>query len=162
MNTIDYKVINELMLNGRMTWAELGNILGLSSPATADRVKRLQEQGVIKGFTTLIDPEAVGCALTAFIAVTLAHPSQRQEFFEQVTVLAEIQECHHVAGDDDYLLKVRCQSTRDLERIINDELKSISGVTKTRTTIVLNTLKDTPNLPIFTKSSAPPTPRKQE
>ena len=151
MDAIDFKAISELMTNGRMTWAELGSCLGLSSPATAERVHRLEEQRVIKGFTALVDPEAVGCGLTAFVAITLDHPDHRPIFFERIMEMEEVQECHHVAGDDDYLLKIRCRGTRDLERVISDQLKSIPGVTKTRTTIVLSTLKESPILPIFTE-----------
>ncbi|MBE3557506.1 MAG: Lrp/AsnC family transcriptional regulator, partial [Firmicutes bacterium] len=80
MDSIDLKAISELAMNGRMTWAELASCLGLSSPATAERVHRLQEQRVIKGFTALIDPEAVGCGLTAFVAVTLERPDHRNPF----------------------------------------------------------------------------------
>lgn len=160
MDTIDFKAISELMTNGRMTWAELGSCLGLSSPATAERVRRLEEQRVIMGFTALVDPEAVGCGLTAFVAITLDHPDHRPIFFDRITEMEEVQECHHVAGDDDYLLKVRCRGTRDLERVISDQLKSIPGVTKTRTTIVLSTLKESPILPIFTEHHSNPPHRK--
>lgn len=150
MDSNDIKAISILMKNGRITWAELGGYLGLSSPATAERVRRLEEQGTIKGFTALIDPEAVGCDLTAFIAITLEHPEHRDHFLTNVEKMKEVQECHHITGDDDFLLKVRCKGTRDLERVISDQIKSIPGVTRTRTTIVLNTYKETPMLPIFT------------
>ncbi len=144
------KAIAKLMLNGRATWAELAGALGLSGPATADRVHRLEERGIIKGYAALIEPEAVGCGLTAFVAVTLLHPEHRAPFLERINDLAEIQECHHIAGDDDYLLKVRCRGTRDLDRIISNHLKRLAGVIRTRTTIVLDTCKETPTLPILT------------
>jgi Lrp/AsnC family transcriptional regulator, leucine-responsive regulatory protein len=152
MNSVDFKVLVELMNNGRITWAELASRLGLSSPATAERVRRLEEQGVIKGFTALIEPEAVGCSLTAFVAITLEHPKHRNSFLMKVSEMDEIQECHHIAGDDDYFLKIRCRGTRDLEHIISNQIKSIPGVTRTRTTIVLNTYKETPRLPAFLNS----------
>lgn len=141
------------MNNGRITWAELGGYLGLSSPATAERVRRLEEQGIIKGFTALIDPEAVGCGLTAFVAITLDHPEHRNHFLMKVAEMREVQECHHVTGDDDFLLKVRCRGTRDLERVISDQIKNVPGVTRTRTTIVLNTYKETPMPPIFSETT---------
>jgi Lrp/AsnC family leucine-responsive transcriptional regulator len=136
------------MAQGRRTWADLAADLGLSAPAAADRVRRLEERGVIRGYAALVDPAAVGCDLTAFVAVTLERPADRAAFLALVAGLPEVQECHHTAGDDDYLLKVRCAHTRDLDRVLSLELKSLPGVVRTRTTIVLSTLKETPVLPV--------------
>lgn len=148
LDDIDSKVIRHLMQNGRMTWAELATVLQLSAPAAGDRVRRLEERGVILGYTARIDPEAAGCHLTAFVAVTLERPEHRAPFLEKVQQLAEVQECHHIAGNDDYWLKVRCQHTKDLERLVSDELKSLPGILRTRTTIVLSTVKETSVLPL--------------
>jgi Lrp/AsnC family leucine-responsive transcriptional regulator len=147
LNNNDIKVIQYLMIQARSTWAELGTLLGLSAPAVADRVHKLEEAGVIKGYSALIDPEAVGCGLAAFISVTLEQPDQRSTFLELVNKQAQIQECHHVAGAEDYILKVRCKSPRELEELISEEIKSLPGV-KTRTTVILSTAKETPILPI--------------
>jgi Lrp/AsnC family leucine-responsive transcriptional regulator len=136
------------MTHGRATWAELAELLGLSAPATADRVRRLEERGVIRGYAALVSPEAVGLCLTAFVAVSLDRPKDRRAFLAKVADLPEVQECHHVAGEDDYLLKVRCSGTRDLDRVVSDELKELPGVVRTRTTIVLSTEKETSALPI--------------
>lgn len=143
LDDLDIKTISLLCQRGRMTWAELASQLGLSAPAAADRVKRLEERGVITGYSALLDAEALGLGLTAFIAVTLDHPHHRQGFLAAVRAAAEILECHHVTGDDDYLLKVRCGHTRALEALITDRLKAIAGVVKTRTLIVLSTVKET-------------------
>jgi Lrp/AsnC family leucine-responsive transcriptional regulator len=148
LDEIDFKVLQALMLQGRITWSELAAALELSAPATADRVRRLEERGVIKGYAALIDAETIGCELTAFITVSLAHPNQRSDFLKQVEMLPEIQECHHVTGEDDYWMKVRCRNTKDLERLISDELKGTLGYLKTRTTIVLSTVKETVVLPL--------------
>ncbi|WP_203457037.1 Lrp/AsnC family transcriptional regulator [Paenibacillus tepidiphilus] len=148
MDSLDYKIITALMHYGRITWAELAGQLGLSSPAAADRVRRLEEQGVIRGYTALIDAESAGYGLAALIAVSLERPEHRQPFLELVRRLPEIQECHHTAGDDDYMLKVRCRGTRDLDRLISEELKSLPGIMRTRTTIILGTVKETPNVPL--------------
>ena len=147
-DTLDLKIIRHLMHHARMTWSDLANSLGLSAPAAADRVRRLEERGVIKGYAALISPNSLGYNLTAFISVTLARPEHRAAFLQQVEALAEIQECHHVTGKDDYLLKVRCRNTQDLERLISDDLKSLPGLLKTRTAIALSTLKETTALPI--------------
>jgi Lrp/AsnC family transcriptional regulator, leucine-responsive regulatory protein len=148
MDAIDYKVIARLQAEGRESWAKLGESLGMTGPAAAERVRRLEERGVIRGYSALIDAESVGAILTAFVAVTLDRPMHRAGFLKKVEALEEVQECHHVAGDDDYLLKVRCRGPRDLDRVISDELKSVPGVSRTRTTIVLSTTKETPMLPL--------------
>jgi Lrp/AsnC family leucine-responsive transcriptional regulator len=146
MDTNDIKVLRLLQDEGRTSWSRLGELLGMTGPAAADRVRRLEEQGIIRGFTALIDPESVGLALTAFIALSLEKPAHREAFLKRVQALPEIQECHHCTGEDDYLLKVRCRGVSDLDRLINTELKSLSGVLRTRTTIVMRTSKDSPAL----------------
>jgi Lrp/AsnC family leucine-responsive transcriptional regulator len=149
VDELDYKVLYVLQRNGRITWSELAKELGLSNPATAERVRRLEEQGLINGYTALIDPFRVGCELTAFVGVTLERPEHRAPFLKCIGQLEEIQECHHVAGDDDYLLKIRCRNTRDLDRIISQEIKGLSGIVRTRTTIVMDTCKETPVVPLL-------------
>ncbi|MDF2633243.1 MAG: transcriptional regulator, AsnC family [Pelosinus sp.] len=147
LDNLDLKTIQQLMEKARTTWADLGSILGLSAPAAADRVHKLEERGIIKGYCALVDPEAIGYGLAAYIAIYLEKPEHRKEFLEFVQHRREIQECHHIAGDEDYVLKVRCKGTRDLERLVSEEIKSIPGI-KTRTTVIMSTVKETPILPI--------------
>jgi len=148
MDTIDIKAVERLQLAGRESWATLGVALGMTGPAAAERVRRLEADGVIRGYAALVDPEAVGAGLTAFVAVSLERPGNRAAFLRRVARLAEIQECHHVAGDHDYLLKVRCAGTADLDRILTDDLKVVPGVVRTRTTVVLRTLKESVIVPL--------------
>ncbi len=148
MDDIDLKIVERLMSRGRITWADLGAYLGLSAPAAAERVRRLEEKGIIKGYAAMVDPEAVGYGLTAFIAVTLEKPGHRNAFIQKIMELDNVQECHHVTGEDDYLLKVRCARIRDLESLVSQHLKSLPGIVKTRTTIVLSTVKETPAVPL--------------
>jgi Lrp/AsnC family leucine-responsive transcriptional regulator len=147
MDNIDIKIARHLMTHGRASWTDLAALVGLSGPAVADRVRRLEEQGIVRGYAALLDPAGVGCDLLAFIAVTLHQPEQRGAFLTLVVRLAAIQECHHVAGDYDFLLKVRCRTTRDLEALVSDQIKAIQGV-QTRTTVILSTAKETPALPL--------------
>ena len=147
MNTNDLKIIRRLMSNARATWAELGALIGLSAPAAAERVRKLEESGVIKGYAALIDPDSNGCGLAALISLTIENPEYRPAIIKKIGELAEILECHHVAGDVDYILKVRCFGTRDLERLISNEIKSFPGV-RTKTTVILSTIKETPVLPL--------------
>jgi Lrp/AsnC family leucine-responsive transcriptional regulator len=148
MDSLDRKALVFLMKNGRASWADLGQHLGLSAPSAADRVRKLEQTGVIRGYAPLLDAESLGYPLVAFVSVTLGSHRNRSAFLRAIEKLEEISECHHVAGDDDYLLKVRCRGTRDLDRLLARELKDRIGVAKTRTIIVLSTAKETLRVPL--------------
>jgi Lrp/AsnC family leucine-responsive transcriptional regulator len=138
----DRILIARLADDARASWAELALELGLSAPAVADRVKRLKQRGIIRGFHAILDPPSMGLHLTAFIAVTLTHPRDRAAFLKVVRKQGEVKEAHHLAGEDDYLLKVHCRDTSHLEHFLTDILKSVPGVQRTRTSIVLGTAKE--------------------
>jgi Lrp/AsnC family transcriptional regulator, leucine-responsive regulatory protein len=148
MDSLDTKATRLLMRNGRATWAELGQLLGLSPPSAADRVRKLEERGVIRGYAALVDPASTGHPLTAFIHVSLATHRKRAAFLRAIEKLEQVAECHHITGDDDYLLKVRCRGTQDLDHLLAKELKEKLGVARTRTTIVLSTAKESVRVPI--------------
>lgn len=148
MDAIDHKILTVLMEDGRASWADLAEAVGLSAPAVAERVHRLEDRGVIRGYAALLNGSQVGAHMTAMVAVTLEGPAAREGFLQVVRDTVEIQECHHTAGEDDYLLKVRCGGTADLERLLTDVLKSVPGVSRTRTTIVLSTVKDSVVVPL--------------
>ena len=150
MDALDHKALSRLQEFGRDSWKNLGELLGITAQAAADRIHRLEQQGVIHGYAALIDPDAVGLHLVAFVSVSLERPRYREAFLERVISLSEVQECQHVSGDDDYLLKIRCRGTSDLERLLNEEIRAIAGVARTRTTIVLRTIKETVTLPLVT------------
>ncbi len=150
MDALDYKALSRLQQFGRESWKKLGELLGMTAQATSDRIHRLEEDGVIQGYAALIDPDTVGLHLMAFVAVTLDRPRHREEFLAHVASLSEVQECHHVSGDDDYVLKVRCRGTSDLEKLVSEEIRGPLGVGRTRTTIVLRTIKETVVLPLVT------------
>ncbi len=147
-DAIDTKAMRHLMQNGRASWADLGTALGLSAPAAAERVRKLEDRGVIRGYAALPDPDAAGFPVLAFVYVTLVSQNARTPFLKAVRAHPLIQECHHVAGDDDFLLKVRCRGMHDLDPLLSDELKGRLGVARTRTTIVLGTVKETIALPV--------------
>src|SRR5262249_51948099 len=141
LDSLDYKALEQLAFNGRITWAELANILGLSPPSTAERVKRLEEKGFIKGYRANLNYKALGYCLTAFIALSLSHAKHQNAFLKTIQEMDEVEECHHLAGDDDYLLKVRCKETEQLDHFLNKKLKILPGILRTRTTIALSTVK---------------------
>lgn len=148
LDALDLKLLRLLAADARASWADLAKALRLSGPAVADRVHRLVDRGVIRGFTVLIDPDAVNAGLTAFIAVTLERPRNRARFLQRVRATPAILECHHTAGDDDFLLKVRCANTSALEELLTSALKSLPGIARTRTTVVLGTVKETVTPPL--------------
>ncbi|MEO5821800.1 MAG: Lrp/AsnC family transcriptional regulator [Vicinamibacteraceae bacterium] len=154
LDTIDSKAIDALQQDGRISWAELGTALGLSAPAAAERVRKLTETGVVRGFAAHLDPGLAGFPVLAFVAVTLASQGARAAFLNAVRRHDLIQECHHVAGDDDFLLKVRARSLAQLESVLADELKGRLGIARTRTTIVLGTAKETTRLPVEVAAQA--------
>ena len=142
MDDIDLKALRLLARSGRMTWAELAQHLGLSAPSSAERVRRLEEAGVVKRYGAVLDREALGYGFAAMVGVDLSHPRHRAKFLEIVAKAPEILECHHVTGDHDYVLKVACRNAADLDRLINDVLKQGTAVARTRTMIVLSTAND--------------------
>ncbi len=148
ISSLDVKALQILMRNGRTTWAELGQLLGLSAPSTADRVRKLEQRGIIRGYAALVDPALVGYPLTAYVSVSLASHRNRAAFLRAISKMDQVAECHHVAGDDDYLLKVRCRGTQDLDHLLATQLKDKLGVARTRTTIVLSTAKESVRVPI--------------
>lgn len=148
MDSFDSKIIHRLMQDARVSWAELGAYLGLSAPAAAERVRKLEQRGIIRGYAALVDAASVGLQLAALVAVTLERPEHRAAFLQLVESTPEIQECHHTAGDEDYILKVQCKDTRHLERLLSHTIKGIHGVVRTRTTVILSTVKETPVLPL--------------
>jgi Lrp/AsnC family leucine-responsive transcriptional regulator len=147
MDETDRKIIDRLMDDGRVTWKKLAIDLSVSAPTIAERVRRMEKENVILAFRGIMNPGALGYDLAAFVAVTLARPEDREAFLKKVTRLPEIQECHHIAGDYDYLLKVRCASTKALDRLISSELKGLKGIVRTQTTIVLDSMKESTSLP---------------
>jgi Lrp/AsnC family leucine-responsive transcriptional regulator len=147
MDAVDRKALSRLMADGRASWAELGSHLSLSAPAAAERVRKLEERGVIRQFAAIADPALAGYPVLAFVFVTLLSQAKRKAFLAAVGRNASILECHHVAGDDDYLLKVRCQTMGELDALLSEDLKGRMGVARTRTTVVLGSAKETSALP---------------
>jgi len=146
-DAVDRQLLRRLMHDGRATWADLADSLGLTAPAVAQRVRRLEVRGVIKQFAAWVAPEAVA-PVAAYVAVQLARPELRERFRRHIAELEQIQECMHIAGDHDYLLKVRCGSLAELEALVSTTLAKAPGVGRMRTNVVLSAVKETPVLPL--------------
>jgi Lrp/AsnC family leucine-responsive transcriptional regulator len=134
---IDRKIVSLLARNGRMSFTELGRQAGLSVSAVHQRVRRLEQDGVIKGYAAMFNPEDVGLPLTAFVSVKPFDASAPDDLPRRLEHLAAIEACHSVAGDENYILKVRVPSPVALEDLIY-QIRTLGGVS-TRTTVVLST-----------------------
>jgi Lrp/AsnC family leucine-responsive transcriptional regulator len=114
----DARILEVLQRDGRRPYADLGADVGMSGPSAHERVKKLEARGVIKHYAAILDPEAVGLGILAFSWVTQAPGTSGTDLTDQFAAIPEIEECHHIAGEADYLLKVRARDTRDLERVL--------------------------------------------
>jgi Lrp/AsnC family leucine-responsive transcriptional regulator len=114
----DARILEVLQRDGRRPYAELGAEVGMSGPSAHERVKKLEARGVIQGYAALVDPAAVGFGVLAFSWVTQAPGTAADDLTEQFAAIPEIEECHHITGEADYLIKVRGRDTRDLERVL--------------------------------------------
>lgn len=141
IDAVDLRLLRRLATDGRATWADLAVETDMTAPGVAQRVRRLRERGVIRGFAALIAPEAVA-PICAFVSVALDGARGHAAFRDAVRAMPEVQECHHVAGDADYLVKLRCRSLAHLEQILVEDLPE-----SVRTTVVVSTVKEEPLTP---------------
>ena len=132
----DRDIIAALQDDARATYADVAARVGLSASAVHDRVRKLEEQGVIRGYRAVVDPEALGLFVTALIQVRPFDPSQPDDLPERVAEFPEVEDCYSVAGEANYVLKVRTRTTGELEELIR-RLREKAGVA-TRTTIALS------------------------
>lgn len=143
---IDWRILTVLQANARTPNAELARQLGMAPSAVHERIRKLEERGVIAGYESRIAPKAVGLGLTAFVFVRSDERSGAVETGRLLAEMPEAQEVHHVAGEDCYLVKVRARDTDDLARLLRERFGVIPGLRSTRTTIVLGTLKESARL----------------
>lgn len=141
LDSVDLQILTLLLRDGRASATEIADQVGLSRPAVADRIEKLERNGVIKGHTVVVDPAAVGKDITAFIAARNAGELDGKAWkaFQQLLKTDDVLEAHDVAGDDCYLIKVRTHSIASLTGILG-KLNGPPLSLQTRTTIVLETL----------------------
>lgn len=142
MDWIDHRLVQALQTDGRATQLDLSKVVKLSQPATAERMRKLEEAGVITGYSARVDAAKLGKDVTAFIGLSIEHPKYFESFSKRVLALEEVLECHRVAGADSYLLKVKTENTATLDTLLVETLRTIPGVTRTHTTIVLSSVKE--------------------
>jgi Lrp/AsnC family leucine-responsive transcriptional regulator len=132
----DLQILAALQQDARATYADVGARVGLSASSVHQRVRKLEDSGVIRGYRAVVDPEALGLYVTALISVMPLDPKQPDDLPDRVLELPEIEDCFSVAGDENYILKVRTRTTSELEDLLR-RLREKAGV-QTRTTVVLS------------------------
>lgn len=137
MEDLDRQIVGLLCGDGRMSYTDLGKSTGLSTSAVHQRVRRLEERGVIRGYGAVVDYDAVGMPLTAFISVTPLDPAAPDDVPDRLRSIADIEACHSVAGVESYILKVRTEAPGGLEELLG-RIRAAANV-QTRTTVVLST-----------------------
>jgi Lrp/AsnC family leucine-responsive transcriptional regulator len=133
----DARILDVLQRDGRRPYAELGADVGMSGPSAHERVKKLEARGVIRGYGAIVDPAAAGFGVLAFSWITQAPGTAADDLTEQFAALPEIEECHHITGEADYLIKVRGRDTRDLERVLRI-VQGMPNVFTTETDVVFS------------------------
>ncbi len=155
LDRIDRNILNELQKDGRISNVELSKRVGLSPTPCLERVRRLERQGYITGYTALLNPQFLDASLLVFVEITLNRgaPDVFEQFNAAVQKLDDIQECHLVSGDFDYLLKTRVSDMGAYRRLLGDTLLRLPGVNDTRTYVVMEEVKQTNQLVIKCKES---------
>ena len=141
IDQIDLKILSILQNQGRSRLADIADEVELSPPAVLERVKKLEVNGVIKGYQALLDGKKVGKDITAFIGVSIGHQRDIDKFATQMLRNPDVLECHHITGDESFILKVKSANTTSLEKLLG-EIRSVEGVTRTVTRVVLSTAKE--------------------
>lgn len=137
LDATDTRILEVLQADGRTPYAELGASVGISGPAAHERVKKLEARGVIEHYSAIVDPEAVGLGILAFTRITQSPGTRRTDLTDDFAAIPEIEECHHIAGQADYLLKIRASDTKDLERVVH-RLQAVPHVSTTETDVVFS------------------------
>jgi Lrp/AsnC family transcriptional regulator, leucine-responsive regulatory protein len=148
IDSVDKKILNILQENARTPNTEIARKVGLVPSAILERIRKLEERGVIQGYGVRLDGRALGLGLLAFVLVRTDELCGESAVASALAGLPEVLELHHIAGEDCFLVKVRTADTEALGRLLRDQIGAIESVRSTRTTIVLHTTKETEALPL--------------
>lgn len=148
MDEIDLQILSLLQADARVGNAEISRRVGLAASAVHERIRKLEQRGVVRGYHARLDPEALGRGLLAFISVQVDDRLTEGTTGAQLALLPQVQEVHHIAGEDCFLVKLRVHDTDALSALLRDRMGAIPTIKSTRTTIVLHTTKETARLPL--------------
>ena len=144
MDRIDKKILNTLQDNGKITNSKLSKIVGISAPATLERVKRLELSGKISHFTAVVDPEKIGFSIMAFVSITLSlsELASVARIKARFAELEEVIECYQIAGANDFILKVIARDIKSYGEFMNSKLTQIEGIQKIQSSFVIDNIKE--------------------
>jgi Lrp/AsnC family transcriptional regulator, leucine-responsive regulatory protein len=142
IDEIDQQILAILQENARISNADIARLVGMAPSAVLERIRKLEQRGVIQGYETRLDPRQIGLGLLAFVFVK-TDQHWNPEIDEAVARIPHVQEVHHIAGEDCYLVKVRVANTDDLGHLLRHQFGSIPGIQSTKTTVVLSTIRET-------------------
>ena len=148
IDEIDRKILTLLQDNARMANTDISKNVGMAPSAVLERMRKLEANGIIEGYTAKINPEVLDYGLVAFVFVKTEDSIGETKTAKLLAKIPEVQEVHHIAGEDCFLVKVRAMDTHHLAAILRDNFGKIKTVHSTRTTIVLDTVKETSALPL--------------
>ena len=148
IDEIDRQILNILQQNARTSNAEIARQIDMAPSAVLERIRRLEAKGVILGYEARINPEALGLGLLAFVFVRSRDFAGEERTVELLSQIPEVQEAHDIAGEDCFLLKVRTTDAKSLGRLLRERIGSTGDVQSTRTTIVLETVRESARLPL--------------
>ena len=156
MDDRDRKILDLIQRDAKLPQAQLARRVGLSAAAVNERLRKLEQTGAIRRYAAVVDPNALGSDITAFVEVFIEHPRFEPAFLKRVLELDEVQECHHITGEFSLLLKVRVRDIESLQHLLLRELSAAEGVRQTRTTMVLSTVKEESFVPTGARAGGPP------
>ena len=150
LSMMDKKILRQLQQEGRITYAELANRVGLSTSPCLERVKRMEREGVISGYTALLNPRYLNAGLVVFVQIRLVRTAQDifEDFKSVAAALEEVQECYLVSGNFDYLIKARVEDMDAYRKFLGETLLTLPGVLESTSYVVMELVKETMNVPI--------------
>lgn len=153
IDEVDLKILNILQRDARASNVEIARAVGLAPSATLERIRKLEQRGLIRGYEARLDSAALGRGQVAFVFVRTNERAGAIGTARRLARIPEVQEVHHIAGEDCFLVKVRAASTQELGALLRSRFGTIPRIISTRTTIVLDTLKEVASFPL---PQAPP------
>lgn len=148
LDETDRRIVILLQKEARLSNAEIARRIGMAPSAVFERIRKLETNGVIRAYEARLNPSAVNCGLLAYVSIRSDQMATSRETEQLLAALPEIQELHHITGEDAFLAKVRVPDTEALDLLLRDKIYHIPGIRGTRTTIVLTTAKETLALPL--------------
>lgn len=143
MDQTDRDLLALLQQDSTLSYAQLGKRVGLSTSGVLARLRNLRARGEVRAYVALLDPQAVGLTVCAFVQVLLAQPADEPAFVSLVRKMPEVQECHQITGDFGYLLKIRARDNNHLAELLKMKIKVLPGIARMQVSIVLASLKET-------------------